>query len=150
LEYYNADVLNTIVKRSAKILNIDIDDEASQEISRRSRGTPRIVNALLRRVRDFAQVKGSGYVDLSITKYALKELNIDEGGLDDMDNKILLVIIESSKWTVFKYYLLRYREDPVQLKMFMNPFYKGSFLKRTPRGREATLRYHIWERAIMK
>ncbi len=141
LEYYNADVLNTIVKRSAKILNIDIDDEASQEISRRSRGTPRIVNALLRRVRDFAQVKGSGYVDLSITKYALKELNIDEGGLDDMDNKILLVIIEKFKGgpVGLSTIATAIGEDPGTIEDVYEPFLiKEGFLKRTPRGREAT------------
>jgi Holliday junction DNA helicase RuvB len=93
LEYYDAVVLQKIIKRSAKILNIDIDDQAAKEIACRSRGTPRIANLLLRRVRDFAQVKGNGKVDLEITKYSLDALNIDKRGLDIMDNKILTTII---------------------------------------------------------
>jgi Holliday junction DNA helicase RuvB len=93
LEYYDHEVLTGIVKRSAGILNVRIEDEAAVEIARRSRGTPRIANALLRRVRDFAQVKGSGEIDIDITKYGLKALNIDQHGLDEMDNRILSVII---------------------------------------------------------
>ncbi len=93
LEYYDQEVLTGIVKRSAKILNVIIDDRAAVEIGKRSRGTPRIANALLRRIRDFAQVKGSGRIDLEITKYGLKALNIDQHGLDEMDNRILSVVI---------------------------------------------------------
>ena len=94
LEYYDHEILTGIVKRSAGILNVKIEDEAAVEIARRSRGTPRIANALLRRVRDFAQVKGSGEIDIDITRYGLKALNIDQHGLDEMDNRILSVIID--------------------------------------------------------
>jgi len=94
LEYYDHEILTGIVKRSAGILNVKIDEEAAIEIARRSRGTPRIANALLRRVRDFAQVKGSGEIDIEITRYGLKALNIDQHGLDEMDNRILSVIID--------------------------------------------------------
>src|SRR6476646_8806539 len=97
LEYYNADVLKKIVERSANILNTDITSEASYEIARRSRGTPRIANGLLRRVRDFAQVLSDGKIELGITQHGLKALNVDEHGLDEMDNKILLTIIEKFK-----------------------------------------------------
>ena len=94
LEYYDHEILKGIVTRSAGILNVQIDDEAAIEIARRSRGTPRIANALLRRIRDFAQVIGSGVIDLEITKYGLKALKIDQHGLDEMDNRILYVIID--------------------------------------------------------
>ena len=94
LEYYDPETLTHIIKRSASILNVPISDEAAAEISRRSRGTPRIANALLRRVRDFAQVKGSGRIDHEIAKFSLKSLNIDQYGLDEIDNKILLTIID--------------------------------------------------------
>jgi holliday junction DNA helicase RuvB len=97
LEYYDSIVLNKIIKRSAKIIGVEISDDAASEISRRSRGTPRILNALLRRVRDFAQVKGSGKIDIEITIFALNALNIDEYGLDEMDNKILTTIIDKFK-----------------------------------------------------
>src|ERR1700757_2431684 len=97
LEYYSAETLQKIVNRSANILGVRITSDAAQEISRRSRGTPRIANGLLRRVRDFAQVLGNGAVDLAITQHSLKALNVDEYGLDDMDNKILLVIIDKFK-----------------------------------------------------
>ena len=96
LEYYDTDVLTGIVKRSASILSIDIDDDAAQEVALRSRGTPRIANSLLRRVRDFAMVKGDGVIDLPITRTALKALDIDSRGLDQMDNKILSTIIRSA------------------------------------------------------
>ena len=96
LEYYDSRVLSGIVRRSAGILNIPIDDQAAREVALRSRGTPRIANALLRRVRDFAMVKGGGHIDLEITRYALNALNIDARGLDRMDNKILTTIIDSS------------------------------------------------------
>ena len=94
LEYYNKDVLKKIIKRSSSILNTEIDEKGASEIAKRSRGTPRIANALLRRVRDFAQIKGNGKIDLEIAKYALSQLNVDEHGLDEMDNKILSAIIE--------------------------------------------------------
>ncbi|GAB1451443.1 Holliday junction branch migration DNA helicase RuvB [Draconibacterium sp.] len=97
LEYYDAEVLTGIVKRSARIIDVKIEDDAASEIAFRSRGTPRIVNSLLRRVRDFAQVKGNGSIDMEITKHALKALNIDEYGLDEMDNRILLCIIDKFK-----------------------------------------------------
>lgn len=94
LEYYDSEILDKIIKRSAGILNVSVSDDASFEIAGRSRGTPRIANALLRRVRDFAQVKGKGFIDMQIAKYSLKALNIDKNGLDEMDNKILMTVIE--------------------------------------------------------
>jgi Holliday junction DNA helicase RuvB len=141
LEYYNADVLCSIAKRSAMILNITMDDDAAFEISRRSRGTPRIVNALLRRVRDFAQVKGNGHIDMSITKYALDALNIDELGLDEMDNKILLLIIDKFQGGPVGLNTIgtAIGEDPGTIEEVYEPFLlKEGFIKRTPRGREAT------------
>jgi Holliday junction DNA helicase RuvB len=142
LEYYGADVLCSIVKRSAGILNISIDEDAAYEIARRSRGTPRIVNALLRRVRDFAQVKGTGIIDMEITKYALKELNIDEMGLDEMDNKILLLIIDKFGGGPVGLNTIgtAIGEDPGSIEDVYEPFLiKEGFIKRTPRGREATV-----------
>ena len=97
LEYYNNDTLSDIIRRSAKILNIKIDNSASDEIASRSRGTPRISNSLLRRVRDFAQIKGDGNIDLKITKYSLEALNVDKYGLDEMDNKLLTTLIKKFK-----------------------------------------------------
>ena len=94
LEYYDAQLLSTIVVRSSKILNVGIDDDAAFEIARRSRGTQRIANALLRRVRDFAQIKGDGHIDLKITRFSLEALNVDENGFDEMDNRILSAIVE--------------------------------------------------------
>lgn len=141
LEYYDANVLSGIARRSARILNIPIKEEASIEISQRSRGTPRIVNALLRRVRDFAQVKGDGKIDMKITKYALKALNIDDRGLDEMDNKILSVIIDKFKGGPVGLNTIgtAIGEDPGSIEDVYEPFLiKEGFLKRTPRGREAT------------
>jgi Holliday junction DNA helicase RuvB len=141
LEYYNAEVLCSITKRSARILNIEIEEDAAFEISRRSRGTPRIVNALLRRVRDFAQVKGTGKVDMIITKYALKALNIDELGLDEMDNKILILIIDKFGGGPVGLNTIgtAIGEDPGTIEDVYEPFLiKEGFIKRTPRGREAT------------
>ncbi len=141
LEYYNAEILSLIAKRSAKIMNIMMDNDASDEISRRSRGTPRIVNALLRRVRDFAQVKGNGKIDLSITKYALNELNIDNMGLDDMDNKILTLLIDKFKGGPVGLNTIgtAIGEDPGTIEDVYEPFLiKEGFIKRTPRGREVT------------
>jgi Holliday junction DNA helicase RuvB len=141
LEYYNLNTLKSIVKRSAAILNVPIQDNAAKEIARRSRGTPRIVNALLRRVRDFAQVKGEGNIDLEIAIYALKSLNIDNKGLDDMDNKILNVIIDKFSGGPVGLNTIgtAIGEDPGTIEDVYEPFLiKEGFIKRTPRGREAT------------
>jgi holliday junction DNA helicase RuvB len=141
LEYYDHDILTGIVKRSAGILNIRIDDEAAVEIARRSRGTPRIANALLRRVRDFAQVKGSGEIDIEITQYGLKALNIDQHGLDEMDNRILSVIIDkfSGGPVGLNTISTAVGEESGTIEEVYEPFLiKEGYLKRTPRGREAT------------
>ena len=141
LEYYDSRVLSGIVRRSASILSIPIDDEAAREVALRSRGTPRIANALLRRVRDFAMVKGGGRIDLEITRYALNALNIDSRGLDRMDNKILHTIIDKfgggpvGLGTI----ATAVSEDTGTIEEGYEPFLiKEGFLKRTPRGREAT------------
>ena len=141
LEYYDAKLLYRIVKRSAGILQIGIADDAANEIALRSRGTPRICNALLRRVRDFAQVKGDGYIDLSITRFALEALNIDKHGLDQMDNKILSTIIHKFKGGPVGLNTISTAvgEDPGTIEEVYEPFLiKEGFLQRTPRGREAT------------
>jgi len=141
LEYYNAEILDKIIKRSSEILQIVIFDDASFEIARRSRGTPRIANALLRRVRDFAQVKGNGKIDLKIAKFALDALNIDKYGLDQMDNKILLTIINKFKGgpVGLNTVATAVGEDPGTLEEVYEPFLiQEGFLKRTPRGREVT------------
>lgn len=141
LEYYDSATLQKIVKRSAGILNIKIDDQASYEIALRSRGTPRIANSLLRRVRDFAQVKGSGDVDLSITRYALDALNIDKRGLDMMDNKILTTIINKFKGgpVGLNTIATAVGEDSGTIEEVYEPFLiQEGFIRRTPRGREAT------------
>lgn len=141
LEYYNHDVLKGIIKRSATILNVSIDDNAALEIARRSRGTPRIANALLRRVRDFAQVKGSGRIDLDITRFGLTALNIDQYGLDEMDNRILLAIIDKFKGgpVGISTIATSVGEDSGTIEEVYEPFLiKEGFLKRTPRGRETT------------
>jgi holliday junction DNA helicase RuvB len=141
LEYYDHEILTGIVKRSAGILNINIDEEAAVEIARRSRGTPRIANALLRRVRDFAQVKGSGEIDIEITRYGLKALNIDQHGLDEMDNRILLAIIDKFGGGPVGLTTISTAvgEESGTIEEVYEPFLiKEGFLKRTPRGREAT------------
>ena len=141
LEFYNHDVLNRIVKRSARLLNVPITDDAAQEIALRSRGTPRIANALLRRVRDFAQVKGSGKIETDITRYALEALNIDKYGLDEIDNKILLTIIDKFKGGPVGVTTIATAlgEDPGTLEEVYEPYLiQEGFVKRTPRGREAT------------
>ena len=141
LEYYDVKVLTGIVKRSAKILNVPIEDKAAKEIASRSRGTPRIANALLRRVRDFAQVKGNGNIDMDISVYALDQLNIDKKGLDEMDNKILLTIIEKFKGGPVGVGTIATAvgEDSGTIEEVYEPFLiKEGFIKRTPRGREAT------------
>lgn len=141
LEYYDSKVLSKIVKRSASILQVPIDDDAAHEVALRSRGTPRIANALLRRVRDFAMVKGGGRIDVKITRYALDALNIDSRGLDRMDNKILTTIIDKfgggpvGLGTI----ATAVSEDAGTIEEVYEPFLiKEGFLKRTPRGREVT------------
>lgn len=141
LEYYDHEILTKIVRRSAGILNIDIHADAAVEISSRSRGTPRIANALLRRVRDFAQVKGDGVIDLKITQFALEALNIDMAGLDEMDNKILKTIIEKFKGGPVGLTTIStaVSEDAGTIEEVYEPFLiKEGFMKRTPRGREVT------------
>lgn len=141
LEYYDHEILTGIVKRSAGILNVKIDEEAAVEIARRSRGTPRIANSLLRRVRDFAQVKGSGVIDIAITRYGLKALNIDQHGLDEMDNRILNVIIDkfSGGPVGLTTIATAVGEESGTIEEVYEPFLiKEGYLKRTPRGREAT------------
>ncbi len=141
LEYYDVDVLSSIVKRSAGILNVPIEEIAALEISGRSRGTPRIVNALLRRVRDFAQVKGNGKIDHQIAKYALEAMNIDNKGLDEMDNKILCTIIDKFNGGPVGLNTIgtAIGEDPGTIEDVYEPFLiKEGFMKRTPRGREVT------------
>jgi len=140
LEYYDAETLCTILKRSAGILATPIDEDAAFEISRRSRGTPRIGNALLRRVRDFAQIKGNGSIDLEIAKYALEALNVDDNGLDEMDNRILLTIIDKFKGGPVGLTTIATAvgEEPGTIEEVYEPFLiKEGYLKRTPRGREA-------------
>ncbi len=141
LEYYDAALLYRIVKRSAGILQVGIADDAAHEIALRSRGTPRICNSLLRRVRDFAQVKGEGYIDLPITRFALEALNIDKHGLDQMDNKILSTIIHKFKGgpVGLNTIATAVGEDPGTIEEVYEPFLiKEGFLQRTPRGREVT------------
>ncbi len=141
LEYYDEDVLQRIIERSAQILGVRIDDDAAVEIARRSRGTPRIANALLRRVRDFAQVKGTGNIDLKIARYALEALNIDKYGLDEIDNKILLTIIDKFGGgpVGLSTIATALGEDPGTIEEVYEPFLiKEGFVKRTPRGREVT------------
>lgn len=141
LEYYDATTLKSIILRSAGILGIPCDDEAAAEISGRSRGTPRIANALLRRVRDFAQVKGSGRITVSIAKMALEALNIDKYGLDVIDNKILCTIIDkfSGGPVGLNTIATALSEDSGTLEEVYEPFLiQEGFLKRTPRGREVT------------
>lgn len=141
LEYYDATVLSGIVRRSASILDISIDDDAALEIALRSRGTPRIANALLRRVRDFAMVEGEGHIDIDITRVALAALNIDARGLDQMDNKILATIIEKFNGgpVGLNTVATAVSEEAGTIEEVYEPFLiKEGFLKRTPRGREAT------------
>ena len=141
LEYYDHRILKNIVKRSAKLLNIDCTEDAATEISLRSRGTPRIANALLRRVRDFAQVRGDGKIDTEIARYALEALNIDRYGLDEIDNKILTTIINKFKGGPVGLTTIATAlgEDPGTIEDVYEPFLiKEGFIKRTPRGREVT------------
>ena len=141
LEYYPASVIEKIILRSAGILNVNIDSQAAGEISRRSRGTPRIANGLLRRVRDFAQVLNDGKVDIGITQHALKALNVDEHGLDEMDNRILLAIIEKFKGgpVGISTIATAVGEESGTIEEVYEPFLiQEGFLQRTPRGREVT------------
>ena len=141
LEYYPATVLQKIIERSAQILTVQIDSHAAGEIARRSRGTPRIANGLLRRVRDFAQVLNDGQVDLGITQHALKALNVDEHGLDEMDNRILLAIIEKFKGGPVGITTIATAvgEESGTIEEVYEPFLiQEGFLQRTPRGREVT------------
>jgi Holliday junction DNA helicase RuvB len=141
LEYYTAEVLKKIVLRSATILNVEITGDSAAEIARRSRATPRIANGLLRRVRDFAQVLNDGKIDIGITQHALKALNVDEYGLDDMDNKILLTIIEKFKGGPVGITTIATAvgEEAGTLEEVYEPFLiQEGFIQRTPRGREVT------------
>lgn len=141
LEYYDKSTLSNIVKRSADILNIKIYDDAAVEISGRSRGTPRICNSLLRRVRDFAQIKGDGKIDLEITKYALEALNVDAYGLDEMDNKILSTLIKNFKGGPVGITTLStaVSETAETIEEVYEPFLiQQGFIVRTPRGRQVT------------
>ncbi|MGQ8335736.1 Holliday junction branch migration DNA helicase RuvB [Sunxiuqinia sp. A32] len=140
-EYYDLDILTGIVKRSAQILDVEINHESAVEIASRSRGTPRIVNALLRRVRDFAQVKGNGKIDIEITRFSLEALHIDKHGLDEMDNKILTTIIDKFKGGPVGITTIgtAVGEDSGTIEEVYEPFLiKEGFIKRTPRGREVT------------
>ena len=141
LDYYDAETLHKIIIRSANILQVGINDKGAREISRRSRGTPRIANALLRRVRDFAQVKGTGEIDLEIARIGLEALNVDEGGLDEMDNKILDAIIHKFKGgpVGISTIATAVGEEGGTIEEVHEPFLiMEGYIQRTPRGREAT------------
>jgi Holliday junction DNA helicase RuvB len=141
LEYYPAHVLKQIILRSAGLLSTEITDEGAEEISRRSRGTPRIANALLRRVRDFAQIKGTGVVDIEIARFALEALRVDAHGLDDMDNRILATIIQKFGGgpVGVNTLALAVSEEPGTIEEVYEPFLiQEGYLQRTPRGREVT------------
>ncbi len=141
LDYYDLKTLTGIVKRSASILDVPITEDGALEISRRSRGTPRIANALLRRVRDFAQIKGDGTVDIKIAKFGLAALNVDESGLDEMDNKILSAIIHKFKGgpVGLSTIATSVGEETGTIEEVHEPFLiMEGYLQRTPRGREAT------------
>ena len=141
LDYYESELLSEIIKRSAKILNVSIDENAAEEISRRSRGTPRIANRLLRRTRDFADYENKNKIDLSIAKKALKALEVDNFGLDEMDKAIILTIIEKFKGgpVGLNTLAVSVNEDPGTIEEVYEPFLiQQGFIQRTPRGREAT------------
>jgi holliday junction DNA helicase RuvB len=141
LEYYDSETLQGIVLRSAEILKIKITDDAALQIACRSRGTPRIANALLRRIRDFAQIKGNGSIDSKITHHSLAALNVDEHGLDEMDNRILSTIIDKFKGgpVGISTIATSVGEEPGTIEEVYEPFLiQEGYLKRTPRGREAT------------
>ena len=146
LEYYDAEILTGIVRRSAGILRVEIEEDAAVEIASRSRGTPRIANALLRRIRDFAQVKGNGIVNMDITAYGLDALNIDKSGLDEMDNKILNTIIDKFQGgpVGLNTIATAVGEEAGTIEEVYEPFLiKEGYIKRTPRGREVT--QNAWE-----
>lgn len=141
LQYYDTELLTTIIQRSSDILNVPISMEAAIEIAGRSRGTPRIANALLRRVRDFAEIKGNGSIDISIAKYALEALNVDAYGLDEMDNKILSTIIDKFKGgpVGISTIATAVSESTETVEEVYEPFLiQQGFIMRTPRGREVT------------
>jgi|TARA_B110000503_G_scaffold4712_1_gene6224 Holliday junction DNA helicase RuvB len=141
LQYYSTELLSTIIQRSSEILKVPISMEAAIEIAGRSRGTPRIANALLRRVRDFAQIKGNGKIDIEIAKFALKALNVDAHGLDEMDNKILTTIIDKFKGGPVGVTTIAtaVSESPETIEEVYEPFLiQQGFIMRTPRGREVT------------
>jgi len=143
LEYYSTELLSTIVERSAQILNVPVDSNAAIEIAGRSRGTPRISNGLLRRIRDFAQIKGNGKIDMEITKYGLKALQVDAYGLDEMDNKILTTMIDKFKGGPVGINTLSttVSENAETIEEVYEPFLiQQGFIVRTPRGREVTAR----------
>ncbi len=143
LEYYDSSILENIIKRSADILEVRIKDDAATEIAGRSRGTPRIANALLRRVRDFAQVKGDGHIDMKIAEYALEALNIDKHGLDEMDHKILSTIIDKFGGgpVGISTIATAVGDDSGTIEEVYEPFLiKEGYINRTPRGREVTFR----------
>ena len=141
LEYYTTELLTTIIQRSARVLGVPIYEDAAFEIAKRSRGTPRIANALLRRVRDFAEIKGNGEINIEISKFALDALNVDEYGLDEMDNKIMRVMIENFRGRPVGISALAtsIAENPETLEEVYEPFLiQEGFIIRTPRGREVT------------
>ena len=141
LAYYDAETLEKIIKRSSGILRVDITNDAASELARRSRGTPRIANLLLRRVRDFAQIKGNGNIDLAIAQYSLAALNVDKNGLDEMDNKILTTIIDKFRGGPVGLTTIATAvgEDPGTIEEVYEPFLiMEGYLMRTPRGREVT------------
>ncbi|PIV94141.1 MAG: Holliday junction branch migration DNA helicase RuvB, partial [Flavobacteriaceae bacterium CG17_big_fil_post_rev_8_21_14_2_50_33_15] len=141
LQYYNTELLTTILQRSSSILDVPISMEAAIEIAGRSRGTPRIANALLRRVRDFAQIKGNGSIDIKIAKFALEALNVDAHGLDEMDNKILSTIIDKFKGgpVGISTIATAVSESSETIEEVYEPFLiQQGFIMRTPRGREVT------------
>lgn len=141
LDYYDVETLKKIIKRSANILKVQIEEEGALEIARRSRGTPRIANALLRRMRDFAQIKGNGIIDLAISKYGLNALNVDEGGLDEMDIRILNTIIHKFKGGPVGLTTIgtAVGEESETIEEVHEPFLiMEGYIQRTPRGREAT------------
>jgi Holliday junction DNA helicase RuvB len=141
LDYYDTKTLHRIIKRSAGILNVPITEDGAKEIARRSRGTPRIANALLRRIRDFAQIKGNGTIDRKIAEYGLSALNVDEGGLDEMDNKILSTIIHKFKGGPVGITTIgtAVGEEAGTIEEVHEPFLiMEGYIQRTPRGREAT------------
>lgn len=141
LDYYDVDTLDMIIHRSASILGIQIEDQGALEIARRSRGTPRIANALLRRVRDFAEIKGNGIIDLEIARYSLQALNVDDGGLDEMDNRILSAIIHKFKGGPVGISTIgtAVGEESGTIEEVYEPFLiMEGYLQRTPRGRLAT------------